>query len=138
MAFASPTDDDQSGTVTRKEFHRAMREMKFEVPKAEIDALFTEWDPDNSGALELKELGRLLRRGSTVKLDPKLQAGAMGKIETRATNKTKRAPRTVNRQNSVLLQGFDIDEDSDKSVAEQVRLRPSQPPDSRVSADTLP
>ena len=35
-----------------------MREMKFEVPKEEIDALFTEWDPDNSGALELKELSR--------------------------------------------------------------------------------
>ena len=98
-----------------------MREMKFEAPKEEIDALFTEWDPDNSGALELKELGRLLRRGSEIQLDPKLQAGAMGKIETKAKNKTRSAPRTVQRQNSVLLQGFDVDEDSEKSVAEQLR-----------------
>ena len=64
-----------------------MREMKFEAPKEEIDALFTEWDPDNSGALELKELGRLLRRGSEIQLDPKLQAGAMGKIETKAKSR---------------------------------------------------
>ena len=104
MAFASPTDDDQSGTVTRKEFHRAMREMKFEVPKAEIDALFTEWDPDNSGALELKELGRLLRRGSTVQLDPKLQAGAMGKIETKAMKKTSRQQAQLERREREIQQ----------------------------------
>ena len=59
-AAPSSADDDDSGTVTRKEFHRAMSEMKFDVPREEIDALFSEWDPDNSGALELKELSRLL------------------------------------------------------------------------------
>ena len=57
-----------------------MREMKFEAPEEEIDALFTEWDPDGSGALELKELEKRLRRGGAVKLDDKLQAGAMGDI----------------------------------------------------------
>ena len=47
-------DDDQSGTVSRAEFHMAMKELQFSVPVSEVDALFTSWDPDGSGALELK------------------------------------------------------------------------------------
>ena len=49
----------------------------FEAKKA----LFDEWDPDGSGVLELSELNRLLRRGASIKLDAKLQAGAAGEIE---------------------------------------------------------
>ena len=60
-------DDDKSGTVSRKELHKAMAEMQFDVPAGEIDALFDEWDPDGSGLLELKELEKLLRRGSPIK-----------------------------------------------------------------------
>ena len=37
-------DDDNNGRVSREEFHRAMREMKFEVPAEEVDKLFDEWD----------------------------------------------------------------------------------------------
>ena len=44
--------------VTRLEFHKAMADLQFNVPPAEIDALFSEWDPDGSGSLDLKELGR--------------------------------------------------------------------------------
>ena len=80
-------DDDHNGKVTRDEFHKAMAQLQFEVPAEAIDVLFAEWDPDGSGALELKELQKLLRRGSAVKLDTKLQAGAAGKIETSRGNK---------------------------------------------------
>ena len=112
-------DDDNNGKVSRAEFHKAMGEMKFEAPPEEIDKLFDEWDPDGSGVLELNELSKLLRRGSTVKLDEKLQAGA---VEVDMEKGTKIAIRKgkLDRTNSVLLQGFDIDESSDKTVAEQV------------------
>jgi len=51
-----------------------------EVPKKEIDALFDSWDPDGSGKLELKEIGKQLRRGADVQLDSKLQAGSVGTV----------------------------------------------------------
>ena len=114
-------DDDNNGRVTREEFHKAMVELQFEVPAEEIDALFTSWDPDGSGALELKELEKLLRRGSSVQLDAKLQAGGAGEIETKRDNKFALRKTKLERTNSVLLQGFDIDEDSDKTVGEQLR-----------------
>ena len=60
------------------------------MPKKEIDALFESWDPDGSGRLELKEIEKQLRRGADVQLDPKLQAGSMGKIETKSKNKSSR------------------------------------------------
>ena len=86
-----------------------------------MDKLFDEWDPDGSGALELKEIEKLLRRGSTVKLDAKLQAGGAGEIVMKSTTKHAIRKGKVERQGSVLLQGLDVDEDSDKSVAEQLR-----------------
>ena len=86
------------------------------------------WDPDGSGFLELKEIDKLLRRGSTIKLDDKLQAGAMGAIETQSQNKHALRKGKLDRNNSVLLQGFDVDEDSDKTVAEQVHAVFQQSP----------
>ena len=76
----------------------------------EVDALFTSWDPDGSGALELKELEKLLRRGSSVKLDAKLQAGCAGEIELERGNKA--ALRTEKKdafgRDAKLMQGVDI------------------------------
>ena len=46
--------------VTRKEFHKAMPNLGLEVPKESIDELFTEWDKDGGGALNLKELQKIL------------------------------------------------------------------------------
>ena len=116
-------DGDNNGKVSRGEFHKAMAELQFNVPASDIDELFTEWDPDGSGALELKELEKLLRRGSAVKLDAKLQAGGAGEIVTTSGNKHAIRKGKVERpvsQGAVLLRGFDIDEDSDKTVAEQL------------------
>ena len=114
-------DDDNNGKVSREEFHRAMGEMKFEAPAEEIDKLFDEWDPDGSGFLELKELSKLLRRGGTITLDEKLQAGAAGEIELESTTNIAIRKGKLNKQNSVLMQGFDIDETSEQSVAHQLR-----------------
>ena len=69
-------DEDQDGTVSKKEFRRAMPLLGLEVPRAEVDALFDSWDPDGSGSLTLKELDKKLRRGAEVQLDDKLKARA--------------------------------------------------------------
>ena len=55
-------DEDDSGTVSRAEFRKAMGEVGFHATADEIDRLFDSWDPDGSGHLELAELRRRLRR----------------------------------------------------------------------------
>ena len=74
-------DDDQTGTVDKKEFRKAMPMLGLKVSKAAIDHLFDSWDPDKSGVLTIDELQKLLRRGTTVELDAALQPGAAGEIE---------------------------------------------------------
>ena len=58
-------DDDNSGTVTKKEFRKAMGQLGLEAHRKEIDALFESWDPDGSGSIEYAELHKLLRRGNS-------------------------------------------------------------------------
>ena len=56
-------DDDQSGSVSKKEFRKAMNQFGLDAHRKEVDALFDSWDPDHSGSIEYKELNKLLRRG---------------------------------------------------------------------------
>jgi len=51
--------------VTRKEFHRAMVSLGVEVAKEAVDAVFSRWDHNNSGELNLAELTTILRAAST-------------------------------------------------------------------------
>ena len=55
-------DEDGDGTVSKKEFRKAMPMLGLDVPRDEIDKLFDSWDPDASGFLEYKELNNLLKR----------------------------------------------------------------------------
>ena len=114
-------DEDGDGVVTKKEFRRAVPMLGLDpVPsKADIDALFDQWDPDGSGNIDFKELNKILRK-SAEGLDPSLQAGAAGKIEMDSKAKTalRKGP---NLQRGSSLAKVDIDEASDKSVAEQLR-----------------
>ena len=55
-------DEDGDGTVTKKEFRKAMPHLGLEVPKEAIDELFDTIDPDGSGQLSFKELQKALRR----------------------------------------------------------------------------
>lgn len=62
--------------MTRKEFHRAMPALGLEVSKQEIDNLFSEWDADGCGKLDLTELRKLLKprtdsRGDHLTAPPK-------------------------------------------------------------------
>ena len=54
-------DEDENGTVSKKEFRKAMPMLGLDVPVEDVDALFDTWDPDGSGMLELKELTRVLK-----------------------------------------------------------------------------
>ena len=92
-----------------------------EVPTRDVDALFDSWDPDGSGSLEMSELQKQLRGGGTSQLNAVLQPGAAGDIALQASNKVALRKSKINKSDSTLLQGFDIDEGSDKSVAEQAR-----------------
>ena len=80
-------DEDGDGTVSRKEFGKALRAMGVAAEKADYDALFDTFDADKSGVLEYSELNRALRRGGSVQLDPSLQAGSVH-IELTARNKS--------------------------------------------------
>ena len=53
-------DEDDSGSVDKKEFRMAMKALGLEVPRAEVDQLFDSWDTDRSGAIDMKELNVLL------------------------------------------------------------------------------
>ena len=55
-------DEDGDGTVSKKEFRKAIPLIVPDVPKAAVDELFDEWDPDKSGMISLAELIKKLRR----------------------------------------------------------------------------
>ena len=55
-------DEDGNGTISKKEFRKAIPLLGLCVPTAEVGQLFDEWDPDKSGMLSLEELTKKLRR----------------------------------------------------------------------------
>ena len=55
-------DADGDGNVTRKEFHKAMPKLGFDVPKEQIDEVFNGFDPDGSGEVSYTELKKFLTR----------------------------------------------------------------------------
>ena len=114
-------DEDGDGTVSKKEFRKAMPMLGLNVPKKEIDALFDSWDPDGSGTIEMKELERALRRGSEIQLGAEMQAGAAGKIELSAKNKISSGSRKGLVKQKTVLRQITLDESSDKPISAQLR-----------------
>ena len=103
-------DDDNTGNVSKKEFRKAMKALGCDVSKKQLDELFDSWDPDGSGTLEIGEMQKMLRRGSTIELDAKLQDGAAGEIELESKNKSALRTAKLDKRDSNLLQGLNIDE----------------------------
>ena len=83
-------DEDGNGSVSKKEFRKAMPLLGFDAPRAQVDQLFDTFDPDGGGAISIDELNKALRRGGEVKLSADLQAGAKGTIETTSKNRSTR------------------------------------------------
>ena len=117
-------DEDASGSVSKKEFRKAMPLLGLDVPRSEMDALFDSWDADGSGSLELKELNKRLRAGASVELAANLRPGAAGEIATESKNKHGLRKGKPTPTTSAFLRGLDIDESSSKSVGEQARAPP--------------
>ena len=84
-------DEDGDGSVSKKEFRRAMPLIGLDLPRTEIDGVFDTWDPDGSGEIGLDELNKILRRGGEVQLDASQKPGAKGAIGTQS--KTRHALR---------------------------------------------
>jgi len=61
MDFFRSWDEDGDGGISRVEFHKAIPELGFDVPKADIDVLFNEWDTDGSDSLGFEELKAILK-----------------------------------------------------------------------------
>jgi Ca2+-binding EF-hand superfamily protein len=99
-------DKDGNGKVSKEEFRKAMGLLGFSVPAEDIDALFDSWDPDGSGVLSMGELDKQLSEH---------------KAQLEAQRKARALKKRTQTEEKVLLRGFDVDEDSDKSVAEQLR-----------------
>ena len=113
-------DDDGSGSVSRTEFAKAMAQLGYEGSAEDVDLVFDSMDPDGSGSLAYKELQELLKR--SCEINPALKPGAAGEIVLEKKNKVALRKAKLDENDSCLLQGLDIDEASDKSVAEQARL----------------
>ena len=72
-------DEDGNGNVDRAEFHSAMAKFGLDVPKKDIDALFSEWDKGGDGSLTLRELQKILKAPPAVKKPrPKSSDSARG------------------------------------------------------------
>ena len=96
-------DDDESGTVTKKEFRMGMKQLGLDYPKKAMDELFNTWDPDGSGELSLREITRQLRRGADVTLSKEHQVGGAGEIVLKSENKAKLRGGVKMRRNSGFI-----------------------------------
>ena len=57
-------DDDDSGTVSKVEFRRALPCLGLRVERADADALFDSFDVDKSGTIDYKELHKAIKHQS--------------------------------------------------------------------------
>ena len=60
-----------------------MPALGLEVPKKAIDELFDEWDKDGGGALDFKELGKILRKSPAATTTKLKGAGAAAMVSKR-------------------------------------------------------
>ena len=79
-------DRDNSQSVSKFEFRKAIKECGFDAPANEVDKLFDSMDSDGSGQIDFKELNMNMRQGSQIRLAEELQVGAAGEIELDAKN----------------------------------------------------
>ncbi len=108
-------DDDRSGSVTAREFRKAMRSLGFQASRAEVDAVFSQFDQDGSGSIDQKELeAALKKRGGKVR---KNRDQNLYNLRNRLHKKAFDGALHMRMWES----GVDIDEESDVPVHEQIR-----------------
>lgn len=107
-------DEDESGTIEKREFRNALRNLGLDENDEDIDGLFDEFDDDLSGHLDYNELNKKLRKRADI--DESLHVGAAGEIEIKAKNKFKRTK--TNEPSSRSLHGVQLD--ASKPIADQL------------------
>ena len=65
MTLFRQWDSDGSGSVDKKEFRKAMKELGFDAPTELIDSIFDDMDKDHGGSVDFKELNKVLRQVRT-------------------------------------------------------------------------
>ena len=113
-------DDDEQGTVSKKEFRKGLAALGLDAPQAAVDALFDSFDRDRSGSISYKELNSMLPR-SGVELDDALQPGAAGAIILESKNSIELRHQAGGEKGAALGLSVKLDTSSDKSVQEQLR-----------------
>ena len=127
-------DEDGDGTVSKKEFRKAMPLLGFDAPRATVDQVFDSLDPDGGGAISIDELNKALRRGGDVKLAAGMQAGAAGKIETSSKNKSTRLAAPAGGAPRPSPRGSSPRDPSPRQRAQSPRSVPSARPETAPSA----
>ena len=104
-------DDDNTGTISKKEFRSAMRELGLNVPREQIELLFSDFDPDGSGKIEFVELNKQLRGGVINRTSPAngtvaTQAGLEGarSVSRSCSKKLRASPTILERLKDELVQ----------------------------------
>jgi Ca2+-binding EF-hand superfamily protein/tetratricopeptide (TPR) repeat protein len=98
-------DFDNSGTVDRSEFRKAMKALGLNAPVEHVDAIFGEFDADGGGLIEFKELNHCLRQGSGVRMTKSvvLANTAVRVTEAEVAN-SKRSPKKKRPDSASALQ----------------------------------
>ena len=86
--LTSRRDTDEDGTVSKKEFRRALPLLGLSAEKASADALYDSFDPDRSGSIDYKELAKVLKR--TAVLPPAEQFFGMDEAAKEPKKKKKK------------------------------------------------
>ena len=61
LALFKEWDEDGDGTVSKREFRRAMPLLGLKAPKEHLDALFDSFDPDGSGIIDYDEFRKIFQ-----------------------------------------------------------------------------
>ena len=124
MDYFKEWDTDGSGSVSKKEFRRAWTALGIRVEATESDALFDAFDPSGDGAIDYKELNKLLRRREKVvpKKGPLPGQEKKGKpAKVVMSGKEFAQKKLAAKQTSSLLRNVDLDEDSGVPYSVQLR-----------------
>jgi len=81
-------DRNGDGKISRSEFVQVLPMLGLpQYGASEMDAMYDILDTDRSGAVDFRELHKLLRKGHDMQLASWMQVGAKGEIEVEARNK---------------------------------------------------
>ena len=125
-------DEDGSGSISKKEFRKAVAALGYDAPKPDVDAVFALMDEDSSGEISLKELKHILSR-TDIGLDvlPAASAKKGGGPGAPAAKKGGGYARTGGARDAAAPEPIEEEEGDDENAASG---QPPPPPPPRQPA----